>query len=341
MNRNDRYAVRLGDAPPPVEYRSRDSEKRFTSTFLIILVSLLFVAVFGGALVGGVVSGDPSNRFFITIIAASGGAIGVAIIVSLRYVCLQRSAHKHREYAMKDPETRHVQQTFTRSVDEDEEVGYFDDRGRFYQGQGPVEENIREVKARAMTPGDVSAMSLASYDMESYTQATSHFTRGYNGNGYRLRINERPKEEYHDGPFDFSSVTSSKQNFPVREDPPEDGAGCNLYCGMPMSKDPSAAIATADGNILNEEDSDVDLNSPDAKSLSSRSAMSRYDVPDEELVVQDQEMDAFDVRSDIADDDRKEASKSQGKGSKRKVRTLGLISLRDCFPKTHFSLTGQ
>ena len=59
----------------------RGDSSRVT-TLVIVIVSLLFVAIFAGALVGGVVSGDPTNGFFITIIAASGVALSIAFVVS-------------------------------------------------------------------------------------------------------------------------------------------------------------------------------------------------------------------------------------------------------------------
>eukprot|EP00533_Pseudo-nitzschia_delicatissima_P004794 CAMPEP_0116110772 /NCGR_PEP_ID=MMETSP0327-20121206/18101_1 /TAXON_ID=44447 /ORGANISM="Pseudo-nitzschia delicatissima, Strain B596" /LENGTH=73 /DNA_ID=CAMNT_0003603981 /DNA_START=75 /DNA_END=292 /DNA_ORIENTATION=+ len=42
-----------------------------TASLFIVVLSLLFVAIFGYALIGGVISGDPTNGFFITIIVAS------------------------------------------------------------------------------------------------------------------------------------------------------------------------------------------------------------------------------------------------------------------------------
>lgn len=317
MARNDRHAVRHHghSAPPPVEYRHHDSQKRMSSTFLIILVSLLFLAVFGGALVGGVVSGDPSNKFFITIIVASGVAIGIAAIVSLRYCCLQRAAKRQHETnnAMKTNNNRDVRQTFTQSADEDEEVGYFDSQGHFFQGQGPVQEAIQEVKARKMLPGDISAMSPGSYALESCTQASSPaFARGtYKGTGYRIRQpNPRPQADYREGSsFDFASIVSTKESYPPREDPPEDGIGSNLYSGTGMARDPSAAKVTADGNILTDEDSDVGLNSPDAKSQSSRSVMSRYDVPEETEMGQE-EVGTSNKTRETRDDRQREPSKS-------------------------------
>jgi hypothetical protein len=326
MTRSDQHVVRRRDAPVE-EYRHRNKENKFSVSFLIILVSLLFVAVFGGALIGGVVSGEPSNGFFITIIAASGAAIGVAAIVALRYWCQQRAARNESTSVPKDSRRRDIRDdirgTNTRTEDEDEEVGYSDTRGRYYPNHGPVKEEIQEVEAPYMAPGDVSAMSPGTYDYESYAQTRSHFTRSeYDGNGYRLRINQRENEEYRPSPFDFESVTSKKSQ-PTREDPPEDPVGGTLYSGnsgMPMSKDPSAAIATADGSMLSEDASDVDLNSPDAMSQASRSVLSRYDVEDDE-----------EAANDIKEGSKKKKrgrSKSPSKDRKYKVRTHGIVFIQ-------------
>jgi hypothetical protein len=325
-----RYIVQQGDAPPVEEYHHRDDkDSKFSATFLIILVSLLFVAVFGGALVGGVVSGDPSNGFFITIIVASAVAIGVATIVALRYWCKQRAA-RERSNVVTKPTRNHdgvgdIQGTITRTADEDEEAGYYDNRGRFYPKQGPVEEDIQEVEAPNMAPGDVSAMSPGTYDYESHAQTRSQFTRSeYNGNGYRLNINQRENEEYRPSSFDFESITS-KRSTPVREDPPEDPVGANMYSGMPMSKDPSAAIATADGNMLDDEASDYDLNSPAAMSQTSRSVTSRYDV----------EGDDESAMVEASKKKKRERSKSPSKDRKHKVRTRAIVFTNVCDSSTY------
>lgn len=336
MTRSDQRVIRRGGAPVE-EHRSQNKENKFSASFLIILVSLLFVAVFGGALVGGVVSGDPSNGFFITILAASGVAIGVAAIVGLRYWCKQREASKQQEGVTKIISSRDargdIRGTITRTADEDEEIGYSDGRDRYYHSQGPVEERIQEVEAPRMTPGDVSAMSPGTFDYESYAQTRSQFTRSeYNGNGYRLNINQREHEEYRPSPFDFESVTS-KRSLPTREDPPED-IGCNLYCGAPVSKDPSAAIATADGNLLPEEPSDVDLNSPAAMSQNSRSVRSRYDVEEYE----ETDDQARICSAEGGKHKKRESSNSPDKDKKYKVRRGGIMSIHQCAKSSTYHL---
>lgn len=304
-------------------YHHQETEQKGNSTFWVVIVSLLFVAVFAGALVGGVLSGDPSSGFFITIIAASGVAIGVAATVSLRYYCQPSydDAHPHginKEYGGED-----IRGTFPSEDDyvEDEEVAYYSRQapGR-HIAHTPVDARIKEVKAPRMAPGDVSAMSPHSYDVESYAQ--SEFTRSeYQGNGYRLRIKPSQEQVERRGPFDFSSVASSRQE-PVREDPPEEATGgCVPMCGMiGPPKDPSAAFATADGHLV-DENSDVELNSPSGMSATSRSIMSRYDVEpeieDEKSAVASEHGSRYDTSSTVSNG--RSRSKSPGRRGDAKV----------------------
>lgn len=270
MPRSERYQVERGEERAPEPTRTT-SETKMNASFLIILASLLFVAVFGGALIGGVVSGDPSDGFFITILAASGVAIGIAALVALRIWLKKRAANRApvTEEVAKEATTSTVdiRGTLTRTLDEDEELGHYDSRGRFHHPrQGPVEEEIEEVEAQSMAPGDVSAMSPGTYDYDTYYTKQSQYTRSeYGGNGYGIHNSHQESDDHYHGPFDFDSVRSEQPSLPRREDPPEEGEGCNLVCGMPVSKDPKAAIMAADGRFVPEE----------------ASVMSRYDVEED------------------------------------------------------------
>ena len=350
MPRSDhQFVVRRGDSSGE-EYRVHDKETKFSAAFLIILVSLLFVSVLGGALVGGVVSGNPSNEFFIAILCASGVAIGAAVIVGLRYWCKQRVARKERGKAVKHRGKRDIRGdirgTITRTADEDEEAGYYDNRGRFYPTHGDVKEKIEEVEAQSMAPGDISAMSPGTYDHYSYAQSKSQGTRSeYNGNGYRLRVNLREQEEFRPTSFDFESVTS-KQSLPIREDPPED-FGCNAYAGIPVSKDPAAAIVRADGTMIFDEapEDDLDPYSPVAMSQASRSTRSRYYVEDDEeaTAVATTDEERRDEEFESTDKKKRERSKSPDKNRKSKVGTYDTlfmqhINISDQFPPYRTSL---
>jgi len=85
-----------------MDEESEDDIMSYIPSWFIVVVSLLFVAIFGGALIGGIASGDPNNGFFITsIIVASVLAISVALGVSIRYYLINR-AKDDDEYLPKD-----------------------------------------------------------------------------------------------------------------------------------------------------------------------------------------------------------------------------------------------
>lgn len=303
----------------------------FSASFVVILISLLFVAIFGGALVGGITTGgNPSDAFFFTIIGASSFAIAVAAFASIRYYITSKKDEEARLRAqghlpMKESERLDIQGTFTRSEDEEEEHNkrLHQNKRRHSQAPNqrpprpeqpqqqqrpapvqqeapvvppprfpvrtPVESRIQEIDAPHTFPGDVSAMSPSSYDLESYGQ-TTEFTRSeYQGNGYRLNIKPQPRareqqqQQYARREFDFASVATSARNdgriSTIREDPPEDmnvvkagnyGNG-NISTRVNLNRDPSAARVTPDGQFK-EEESDVGLNTP---------AASNYDVRDD------------------------------------------------------------
>eukprot|EP00934_Nitzschia_sp_Nitz4_P006548 Nitzschia sp. Nitz4//scaffold52_size167869//89685//91526//NITZ4_002281-RA/size167869-processed-gene-0.98-mRNA-1//1//CDS//3329554050//6538//frame0 len=263
-----------------------EPQPKMGSSFWVVIVSLLFVAVCAGALVGGVVSGDPSSVFFIAIIASSGVAIGVATTVSVNYYCNRPAAPLpyQADLALKQyGEHGEIQGTFPSEDDEEapaEAYAYAQQVGGRLPARTPVDARIREVSASGMIPGDVSAMSPHTYDVESY--APSAYSQSeYRGNGYGLRLQ---KVEERQGPFDFSSVVSSRHEY-SREDPPEETVGgCNPVCTFSASKDPAAPIVTADGSLV-AEDSDVGLNSPSAMSAATRSVVSRYDAAETSSVV--------------------------------------------------------
>lgn len=251
-NGRPRTAIDHGEPVDPNDHNP-------STTFIIIIVSLLFVAVFGGALVGGIVSGDPSNGFFITIIAASAVAIAVAATVTCRYY---RNNKEAEEYIKQD-----IRGTFTRSGDEenghDEEVEDYDRHHVYGHARTPVDARIKEVLPRSVA-GDVSALSPHSYDIESYT------TRDIGHNKRRERR----------GLFDFASVASSKRSFKSvrtpREDPPEESERYGPNTQRETSMEPSATYAATDGKIIEEDTSDVGLNTP--SSLSRHTTASKYEI---------------------------------------------------------------
>lgn len=101
------------------QQESAISEDASNGVSAVITVALLVVAVFGGALVGGVVSGDPSNGFYLTIIVASSVAICIAIVISSRYYCRDKPRASKR-----DPNGVSLRRTFTGSNDEEDKGAY-------------------------------------------------------------------------------------------------------------------------------------------------------------------------------------------------------------------------
>ena len=269
-----------------VAHHENEGEKK-NFTFLIVIVSLLFVAVFGGALVGGVVSGDPSNAFFFTIIGASAFAIGIAALVSIRYYA-HGKRNNDEDYDIETMEKDDIARaTFSRSEDEDEveadDEEYYDEEAyrRRYSDKTPVDARIKEVRAKNVPADYVSALSEADYTSRNdYTEETRDHRAKY-------RRNERKEKK---GSFDFTSVASSSRLSVYREDPPEESGPAVYENQDQRSKDPSAPKIAASGDY---EESDIGLNtptqtsniptnpvkSPANRSIASMSVTSRYDTP--------------------------------------------------------------
>lgn len=328
MNRSNTYDTRPGNYDID-ERHYVENEKKFSNTFLIILISLLFVAIFGGALVGGVVSGDPSNGFFITIIAASGVAIVVVILASIRYcINLRTAAANEPENRMKEsPQSANLQPTFTRTADEDEEAGYDYDGREHY-----IQEEVQTINAQSMAPGDVSAMSPGTYDYDmesSFGQTASQFTRSeYQGRG---RSSDAYERQRYSGPFDFETVASSqyeRHERVYREDPPEEFGGGQSYgySLSSVSRDPEAAVATADGKFIKEEDFEA---SPPVQQHTSKYAV-EGDEDDEKTKEERRALEEERQRKEIEEWERRtKASKSPKKKTKKtKVSISGAADRR-------------
>jgi hypothetical protein len=225
-----------------MDEESEDDIMSNIPSWFIVVVSLLFVAIFGGALIGGIISGDPNNGFFITsIIVASVLAISVALGVSIRYYLINR-AKDDDEYLSKDD----IRGTFSNSDEgkytEEESFNRRPDHDHFQTQPQPnhylththVESRIKEIQTKSVF-GEMSVLSPQTYDEESLTTI---------GQGRRG--------------FNFSSITSSKRESKVnmREDPPE-GAGLSFQAAWNTrghSQDPSAPKFSTDGGIITDDD---------------------------------------------------------------------------------------
>lgn len=215
--------------------RARDESNKTTS-LLIVVLSLVFVAIFGGALVGGILSGDPTNAFFVTIIVASVVAISVALGVSVRYIVTHRpNGENDEEYLGKE----NVRNTFSGSDEENhshEEYPDYTPRDYCYPNRTPVESEIKEIEAKSVF-GEMSALSPTTYEEGSCSTFRHHIIKdGQRG-------------------FDFSSITEEK--FSGRQDPPE-GAGLatiqSAWNARGSSQDPSAPKFSTDGGIIVDDE---------------------------------------------------------------------------------------
>ena len=201
----DNVAVSMGAA----DDHGYEESTKSGMTLLVVIFSLVFVAVFGGALVGGIVSGDPDGTFFTIIIVTSTMAIAVAVIFGIQKVYCKKS--KDRDMDKRND----LRGTFTRSEEEnhhyDEDPRYDGHYEEHYEPRPtPVNARINEIKAGSVA-GDMSALSPTTLEMETDTR-----TRGN-------RSGRTPRRESSGGPFDFAnvSVASERRNGPRREDPPE------------------------------------------------------------------------------------------------------------------------
>lgn len=203
----DNVAVSIGAA----DDHGYEESNKSGMTLLVVIFSLIFVAVFGGALVGGIVSGDPDGTFFTVIIITSVLAIVVAVIFGIRKAYCKKS--KHYDVDQKD-----LRGTFTRSEEENhhygedpEYDGYYEER---YEPQPtPVNARINEIKAGSVA-GDMSALSPTTLEMETDQRTTPG----------KKRSGRTPRRESSGrGLFDFATVSegSERRSRPRREDPPD------------------------------------------------------------------------------------------------------------------------
>lgn len=162
-------------------------------SMLVVVLSLFFVAVFGYALIGGVISGDPTKGFSTTIIVASAVAAAVAIAIFARYLYVKQNVNNNTELKNKG--------TFSTNDEENQEE--------------PIECEDHEFPnvIKAIPPksvvGEMSALSPCSYGENSLTTFHQQIIR-------QQQLNERRG-------FDFSRVTPNEEgeNTRRREDPPE------------------------------------------------------------------------------------------------------------------------
>ena len=297
-----------------------EEPKQAGFTLLIVVFSLLFVMVFGGALVGGIVSGDAHNIFFSIIIVCSAVGLGLASIAGTIYIC--RMSKREREKG------GDIQGTFAQSDDdqfyqEDPEYDAGYPLDRYELRDTPVEARIKEIKA-TRDVGDMSALSPNTHEMDHYSDvrhirkyADRQHSRRHGGrSGRRTPGRDRSGGR---GLFDFSSIASSRQGraMPRREDPPE-SFDEPFYNHEFPSRDPDGHLVHVDENAdlesVANEMKDEASSSPSTRSKHSSSTRYEVEVDDEENQINPSNSTESDV-DDLVEEGRKSPEKEA-----RKVR---------------------
>lgn len=215
------------------------------SSLIIVILSLLFVAIFGCALVGGVISGDPNNGFLITIIVASSIAISLAMGVSIRYIYVNRTQKDDDDRYLSKENMRGTLPSTDEENQDNEEPPHDQNHNYYYPNAAGIESEIKEIQTKSVF-GEISVLSPHSIDDE--TLSLRH---------HIIRDRKRDRQG-----FDFSRITSGEngENIRMREDPPEDppeGIGlANVQTALVTrgtSQDPSAPKFSTDGDIIGDE----------------------------------------------------------------------------------------
>jgi len=233
-----------------MEEETEVDEKKNNSSLLIVILSLVFVAIFGCALVGGVISGDPTNGFFITIIVASTVAISVAMGVSIRYIYTNRTRDNDEDKYLSKEDIRGTLSSCDEENQYDEEQLHNQTHDVF-PNTTAIESEIKEIQAKSVV-GEMSALSTQSYDDDSLS-FRHHIIRDY------YKKNQQG--------FDFSKITPGEngEHVKTREDPPE-GIGLATiqaaWVTRGTAQDPSAPKFTTYGDIIgNEGDNQIERDS--------------------------------------------------------------------------------
>jgi len=233
-------------------------ENSSTTSLLIVILSLIFVAVFGCALIGGVISGDPTNGFFITIIVASALAISVAIGIALRM-------YSNRDENIDQYLSKKNKGTFSTSDEENpHEEEYVNQplRNQTHEYHYANQSEIKEIQAKSVL-GEMSALSPHSYGGDSISTFRHHIIGNHNNNGQQG--------------FDFSRITPGEQgeNGKKREDPPEGVGEATMQAAWSTrgsSQDPSAPKFSINEELIGDE---CDKSAVSAKSGRSERRKSR------------------------------------------------------------------
>lgn len=319
----------------PSEREAGDDENSSTSSLLIVILSLVFVVVFGCALVGGVLSGDPTNGFFITIVVASALAVAVAAGVSIRYIYINRFRDDDSDNQGLSKED--VRGTFSNSEEDDEydeeyanRYAHNQTREDHFPNRNPIATQIKEIQAKSVV-GEMSALSPQSYDGDSLSALRHHIIQDQ----YKLGRQG----------FDFTSITSNQNNENNRrEDPPEGLRVQPNWIARGASKDPSARKFSTDGEIILDDEDEVNNEADDVDEEMNKSIVSRKSARSRSNDVEDssqKEKDANTIKTEKKSSSASRTAKSPSSKSevnvsqskrkqKRTVSAIVLISDTTC-----------
>jgi hypothetical protein len=231
----------------PVDIRSTATmqSRRSTGTLLIVIASLFFVAVFGGSLIGGIVTGDPNNVYFTIIVVFAMLAICIVGTLAVKTMNYEPS-----DRTLQD-KTTDLRNTFTSRSDEERNEDMLHGRDRYLPERTPV---MREIRAGSVA-GDMSALSPHSYEGELSSKYRRDDPSDCNTEKH-TQNKEKSANRSRRGPFDFSSIASSRSKRKMRrkEDPPEAIPPQNSRLYQSQSRDPAAAKVSHEGDLIQEDE---------------------------------------------------------------------------------------
>lgn len=221
------------------------------SSLCVVIASLIFVGVFGGSLIGGLITGDPNNVYFIIIVVFATLAIGIAGTIVFQNIIAPSFPERTLEPSGKREDLR---KTFTAQSNDEQNDDHID--GEVYRRQSGTP-GIKEISAGSVV-GEMSALSPYTYDEDGYSRRRGDDPSARGGATPTRRRMNGPKRK---GPFDFASIASSRGGRRTRrtrgEDPPEDDVQVltsDSLLHQAKVKDPAAPKVSAKGNLIREDE---------------------------------------------------------------------------------------
>jgi hypothetical protein len=249
-------------------------EEKNDWTLHIVIASITMVAVFGCAIIGGLVTGD--DVFFVIIGIISAMALMSASIVGLRAYCDKSLA----EYQDTDAESSQDKEsakvfdlrgTFTKSEDEDHD--YYNNQHPGKLEKQPTKDIYEPTRGNAHSVfGEMSALSPRSFEGDSaYQEHQDRYERQVSTEASTApsmttkkgryvpqhtpgRESSENSRTWRRGAFDFASVASTrKSNAPPRRADPPEQSGSVTHNQPQVSREPAAHKMATDGHIVVQE----------------------------------------------------------------------------------------